>query len=114
MSRRLARRLTKDLRAGNYGYVKLAVQTYIHLLKESRPELSSLFATEIVVKTAVSGWGEGAGWLLQQSCGATPHATITTVMVAWRLKVGGEWGCSKSREVRCWGKLTSRHACMVL
>lgn len=55
MSRRLSRRLNKELHHGNYGYVKLCVRAYVRLLEDSRPELSNLFATEIVVKSAVRG-----------------------------------------------------------
>lgn len=53
MSRRLQRRLYKELRSGGYGYVQLAVQTYAYLLQHSRPEKSNLLANELVVGTAV-------------------------------------------------------------
>ena len=33
--------------------MRLAVAAYTHLLKAGKPELSSLFATELVVKSAV-------------------------------------------------------------
>jgi hypothetical protein len=53
VSRRLQRRLYKELMAGNYGYVKLAVATYDTLLLSSRPEKSNLLANELVVRTVV-------------------------------------------------------------
>ncbi|KAL4418649.1 hypothetical protein ABPG77_011399 [Micractinium sp. CCAP 211/92] len=57
VSRRLQRRLYAELRAGNFGYVKLAVETYDYLLKNSRPEKSNLLANEIVVRTVVKRHG---------------------------------------------------------
>lgn len=58
VSRRLQRRLYAELRAGNFGYVQLAVETYAYLLKNSRPEKSNLLANELVVQTVVlrRGW----------------------------------------------------------
>ena len=53
MSRRLARRLYSDLHRRRYGYVKLTVEAYIYLLKAYRPEKSSLFANELVVRSVV-------------------------------------------------------------
>ncbi|KAL4458469.1 hypothetical protein ABPG75_013334 [Micractinium tetrahymenae] len=53
VSRRLQRRLYAELRARNFGYVKLAVETYAYLLKNSRPEKSNLLANELVVRTVV-------------------------------------------------------------
>lgn len=50
VSRRLARRVTKELRHQKYGYVKLAVRAYMHLLETLNDEDSSLFAKELVVQ----------------------------------------------------------------
>ena len=53
VSRRLARRITKELRHQKYGYVKLAVRAYMHLLETLNDEDSSLFAKELVVQPVV-------------------------------------------------------------
>jgi hypothetical protein len=53
VSRRLQRRLHKELGAGRYGYVKLAAETYAHLLAQGKPEKSNLLAYELVVGTVV-------------------------------------------------------------
>ena len=53
VSRRLARRVTKELRHQKYGYVKLAVRAYMHLLETLNDEDSSLFAKELVVQPVV-------------------------------------------------------------
>ena len=52
VSRRLQRRLHKELSAGRFGYVKLAAQTYSALLL-SKPDKSGLLANELVVRTVV-------------------------------------------------------------
>ena len=52
VSRRLQRRLHKELSAGRFGYVKLAAHTYSALLL-SKPEKSGLLANELVVRTVV-------------------------------------------------------------
>ncbi|KAI3435863.1 hypothetical protein D9Q98_001921 [Chlorella vulgaris] len=54
VSRRLQRRLHKELGAGNFGYVKLAVQTYCYLLEHNKAEKSNLLANELVVRTVVT------------------------------------------------------------
>lgn len=53
VSRRLQRRLHKELAAGHFGYVKLAVAAYDGLLLSNRPEKSNLLANELVVRTVV-------------------------------------------------------------
>lgn len=53
MSRRLARKIQKELRAQRFGYVKLAVRAYMHLLEALENDDSSLFAKEIVVQPVV-------------------------------------------------------------
>lgn len=53
VSRRLQRRLHRELGAGRYGYVKLAVEAYCHLLAQGKPEKSNLLAYELVVGTVV-------------------------------------------------------------
>lgn len=53
VSRRLQRRLHKELGAGHYGYVKLAAETYAYLLVHNKPEKSNLLANELVVRTVV-------------------------------------------------------------
>lgn len=50
VSRRLARKIQKELRAQRYGYVKLATRAYMHLLEALKNDDSSLFAKEIVVQ----------------------------------------------------------------
>lgn len=53
VSRRLARKVQKELRAHRYGYVKLAVRAYMHLLEALKNDDSSLFAKELVVQPVV-------------------------------------------------------------
>ena len=53
VSRRLARKIQKELRAQRYGYVKLATRAYMHLLEALKNDDSSLFAKEIVVQPVV-------------------------------------------------------------
>ncbi len=53
VSRRLARKIQKELRAQRFGYVKLAVRAYMHLLEALKNDDSSLFAKEIVVQPVV-------------------------------------------------------------
>lgn len=62
VSRRLQRRLYRELRGGGYGYVKVAVATYEYLLQHSRPEKSGLLGHELVVGTVVKRrrWADGS------------------------------------------------------
>ena len=53
VSRRLARRVNKDLRARHYGYVKLQGQAYIYLLTRLSSQDSSLFANELICQHVV-------------------------------------------------------------
>ena len=53
VSRRLARRVNKDLRARHYGYVKLEGQAYIYLLSKLSNQDSSLFAKELICQQVV-------------------------------------------------------------
>ena len=49
----MARKIQKELRAHRYGYVKLAVRAYMHLLEALKNDDSSLFAKELVVQPVV-------------------------------------------------------------
>lgn len=53
MSRRLARRLNADNRAGRLGFVQLVAEAYLELLRGVHPEDSVLFAKELVVQRVV-------------------------------------------------------------
>lgn len=53
VSRRLARRIHKELRSEKFGYVKLAVHAYEYLLGHLNDEDCNLFAKELVVGPVV-------------------------------------------------------------
>lgn len=53
VSRRLARRLHKDLRARHYGYVSLVGQSLKYLLQMLPSQDSSLFAKELICQHVV-------------------------------------------------------------
>lgn len=48
ISRRLARRVNRDLAAGRWGFVQIAVAAYIYLLEHLSPGNSSLFGKEVI------------------------------------------------------------------
>ena len=109
VSRRLQRRLYADLRAGNVGYVQLAVETYAHLLRDSRPEKSNLLANELVVRTVVmrrrcepghcrllpAGWAGGAA-LVRGGC-------LRGARCGWQASCAGWWGQALCMVLCAWG-----------
>lgn len=48
ISRRLARRVNRDLAGGRWGFVQIAIAAYIYLLEHLPPGDSSLFAKELI------------------------------------------------------------------
>ena len=53
VSRRLARKVSRDLSAQRFGYVQVAVRAYVYLLQRLAPADSGLFARELVVTHVV-------------------------------------------------------------
>lgn len=54
VSRRLARRLYTDVKRKNWAYVRITVTAYMQLLQSNDGQHARVYATELVVRTAVS------------------------------------------------------------
>ena len=53
VSRRLARRINREIARQRWGFVQLAVEAYIYLLEHLRDEDSNMFAKEVVLQPVV-------------------------------------------------------------